>query len=275
MTARVTALIAARNEARRIGECLASLRAQTWTPLEIVVVDDGSTDDTADRAAAVDGVRVLRRPHAGKARAIAAGAEVATGDILLFPDADMVFAPDYVAAMVAPIVRDGAAGTAHATELVANPDNRWSRCWQRRAGLPPDRRLALTPAQLSEGSIVFRAVPAADFRRVGGFDDVGYLDDQTLAPKLGRRAVWVPDAVCRHYNVETAREVLALGIWSAHTILHRHGSRALLTYLPPLTWGRALRDAWRHRSASQAAYTLLYDTGVLRGILGRLPAGRR
>jgi glycosyltransferase involved in cell wall biosynthesis len=266
----VSVLIAARNERRRIGECLSSLVAQRYRPIEIIVIDDGSSDGTAEEAAKTPGVRVLRRAHAGKARSIAAGADVAQGEILFFLDADMVFEPDYVGRLATPIIHEDETGTAHGTELVANPENVWSRCWQKRAGLPPDRRLDLTEAQLAEGSIVFRAVRADAFRRVGGFDDIGYMDDQTLSAKLGARARWVPEARCRHYNVESLREVVALGRWGAHSIMHRHGRKALRSFLPPLIVWHALRDAVRHRSAAMAAYTAAYEWGVLTGLAARI-----
>ncbi len=47
----VTVIISARNEQRRVGECLESLDRQTYAPLETIVVDDGSTDRTAAIAA--------------------------------------------------------------------------------------------------------------------------------------------------------------------------------------------------------------------------------
>lgn len=266
----VSILIAARNERRRIGECLSSLVAQRYRPIEIIVIDDGSSDGTADEAAKTPGVRVLRRAHAGKARAIAAGADVAQGEIFFFLDADMVFEPDYVGRLATPIVHEDETGTAHGTELVANPENVWSRCWQQRAGLPPDRRVDLTDQQLADGSIVFRAVRAEAFRRVGGFDDVGYLDDQTLSAKLGARARWVPEARCRHYNVESLREVVALGRWGAHSIMHRHGKKALRSFLPPVILWHALREGVRHGSAAMAAYTAAYEWGVFRGMLARM-----
>ncbi len=271
--ATVTIIVPVRNERRRIGECLASLLDQTYEPLEVIVVDDGSSDGTADVADTFPHVRVLRRAHAGKAAAVAAAADVATGDILFFLDGDMVFPPDYVTLMAAPIAAGEATGTAHAEEEVANPDNRWSRCWQRRAGLPPERRLALTPKQLGEGSVVYRAVRADAFRRVGGFDDVGYHDDQTLAPKLGRRAQWVAAARCRHYNVESLGEVAALGRWGAHDVWERHGRRALLSYAPPVAWARALAEAVRRRSVAMGIYDAAYAWGMWRGLLDR--AGRR
>lgn len=265
----VTAIVAAYNEERHLGECLASLRAQTYAPLEILVVDDGSSDGTAALAESVPGVRLLRRPHTGKARTVNAAAEAARGEVLLFLDGDLVFAPDYVALLAAPILAGAALGTTHGTELVANPGNRWAACWQARAGLPPDRRQVITAQQLAEGSIVFRAVRRSDFLRVGGFDDIGFLDDQTLSPKLGARAVIVPDAVCRHYNAERLGEVFQAGVWGAQSILHLHGRGALVTYFPLFGLFHAVREGVRTWSVTRFTYDLVHGLGIFRGLLRR------
>ena len=265
----VTAIVAAYNEERHIAECVASLLAQRYAPLDILVVDDGSTDGTAAAVPRHPRVQILRRAHAGKAKAVNAAAAAARGEIVLFLDGDLVFDPDYVGALVAPILSGEEIGTSHATEFVANPENRWARCLQATAGLPSDRRLALTDAQVAAGSIIYRAVRRDDFLRVGGFDDIGYLDDQTLFPKLGRRGRFVRDAVCRHYNPERLREVVATGAWGAQSILHLHGRRALLRYLPPLSVARALRTGLRTRSASRVAYDVAHEWGVFWGLVGR------
>jgi glycosyltransferase involved in cell wall biosynthesis len=83
-------------------ECLHSIVAQTLTDLEIILVDDGSTDDTAaiagEYAAADDRITVIPGPAQGSAGAARnAGIEVATGDYLSFLDADDVFAPTLLA----------------------------------------------------------------------------------------------------------------------------------------------------------------------------------
>ena len=66
-------MVAVFNGARFLAECLASLRAQDYPAVEIVVVDDGSTDDSAGIAERFAGVRVLRRPHEGLGRTRNAG----------------------------------------------------------------------------------------------------------------------------------------------------------------------------------------------------------
>lgn len=90
--ARISVVVPARNEANRIGPLLAGL-SQPQGNIELVVVDDGSTDETAAIAAAAGG-RVLRveRPAGwtGKAWACWSGALATNGDVLVFLDADTV-----------------------------------------------------------------------------------------------------------------------------------------------------------------------------------------
>ena len=262
----VSLLVAAYNEERQIAACLRALLAQTWQPLEILVVDDGSTDRTRELAAAFDGVRVLRQEHVGKARAMNWGAREARGELIFFMDADIEYAPDYVARMVAPILAGDCLGTCHGTELVANPENPWAACWQLCAGLPVAVRLRVAPAQLAQGSRVYRALRREEFLRVGGFDDTGFLDDQTLYPKLGHLpAKWVIEAVCHHHNADRLAEVYTAGRWNAKSLAHLHGRRVLLRFMPPFSLLRAIRAAWHHRRWALLPYVLVNEWGIWLG----------
>ena len=99
----LSVIVPARNEAANIARCVASLRASTYPALELIVVNDHSTDDTgglARSAGAGDGrLRVvdapdLERGWLGKQWACAHGASLAGGSVLCFTDADTVHAPD-------------------------------------------------------------------------------------------------------------------------------------------------------------------------------------
>ena len=109
----VSIVIPARNEAHQIADCVASLRAQTLPPREIVVVDDGSTDGTADVVRALAGrlphddvpVVLIEGEHPpegwiGKNHAIVQGLPHATGEWILFTDADTIHAPELLASAV-------------------------------------------------------------------------------------------------------------------------------------------------------------------------------
>ncbi|MEQ8718839.1 MAG: glycosyltransferase family A protein [Acidimicrobiales bacterium] len=91
----VSCLIPAYNAARFITETLDSIVAQTHRPIEIVVVDDGSTDATADVVRHHDAeITLVEAEHAGLIPARDAAIEAATGDWIAFCDADDLWVPD-------------------------------------------------------------------------------------------------------------------------------------------------------------------------------------
>jgi len=99
-------IIPARNEEASLGACLGSLTTQTGIPFEILVMDDGSTDNTRAIAQSFASVRVidpgpLPEGWTGKNNAVTAGAHEAQGDWFLFTDADTVHRPGSLAKAVA------------------------------------------------------------------------------------------------------------------------------------------------------------------------------
>ena len=91
------------NGAARIEHCLDSLTTQlSGRKVEILVVDDGSTDDIAEVATRYPAVRLLRQKNAGPATARNRGAREARGEIVLFTDDDCVPMPDWLDAMLKP-----------------------------------------------------------------------------------------------------------------------------------------------------------------------------
>jgi hypothetical protein len=93
-------IIAAYNAAHLIGDAVASALQQVPAPMEVVVCDDGSTDDLPGALERFgDAVRYVRVEHGGEARAKNAAAAAARGDYLAVLDADDVFAPGRLAAM--------------------------------------------------------------------------------------------------------------------------------------------------------------------------------
>lgn len=101
-TLSVSVVIPARDEAGSIGRVLAGIRAQL-PDAELLVVDDGSADDTGARARAA-GARVVRHPYSkGVGAGVKAGFRHATGDVVLVMDADGQMDPAYIPAMLAKI----------------------------------------------------------------------------------------------------------------------------------------------------------------------------
>jgi len=102
---RVSVLIPARNEALTLPQLLAALADQSLQPLEVIVIDDHSSDDTAAIAPAA-GVTVLAseplpQGWCGKTWALQQGANRSQGELLVFLDADTEPSPTFLAHLVA------------------------------------------------------------------------------------------------------------------------------------------------------------------------------
>lgn len=132
----LSVVIPARNEAGNIGALIDEIVA-VLSPLgefEVIVVDDGSTDEMprelAAKAASVPGLRVLRHPvSAGQSAAIHSGVRAARGDIVCMLDGDGQNPPAYLPGLVAPLRRPGA----EAVGLVAGQRQKRQDTWSRRA----------------------------------------------------------------------------------------------------------------------------------------------
>jgi hypothetical protein len=214
----VAVLLPLRDEAHRVEPCLRALLAQRGVPaLEIVVLDDGSTDTTADLVRSIAGDRVrlitgspLPPGWLGKPHACAQLAAATRAEILVFVDADVVLAPDAVAAAVAllegfdlvspyPTIVAGSVG-----ERLVQPLLQWS--WLTFLPLRAMER-SRRPSLAAAGG-QFLAARAGTYRRAGGHAAVRdrVLEDIELARALKRAGgrIALADgstlATCRMYT---------------------------------------------------------------------------
>jgi len=181
------------NAARFIRAALASVFAQTYRPLEVVVVDDGSRDDTAavaEAAAAGDTpFHLIRQTNQGISAARNAGIARATGEFLAFVDSDDLITPDRLARQVA-----AAADHPDATLFFGHMMNFRNADWPpERPGLPPAPEVM--PGKIPGTLLVRRA----DFLRIGPFDpaiSVGEFVDWYARARAAGLTEWVlPDLV--------------------------------------------------------------------------------
>ena len=185
-----------RNESRYIARCLDSLNKQTYKNFEIILIDDGSTDDTIEIASLYN-VSILKQQHAGPGKARNRWAKEAKGDILIFVDADMYFDKDYIKNLTQPILEEKEIGTAHGQELVGNPKNKLAIAWCINRIPHPEKR-----------SGVYRAIKKDIFLESWWFDaSKGYFDDNLSKINDGKWALTILDAICYHNNPESIQEI--------------------------------------------------------------------
>ncbi|MGP3974152.1 bifunctional polysaccharide deacetylase/glycosyltransferase family 2 protein [Streptomyces sp. 8N114] len=201
VTGPVTVLVPAHNEEAGIGATVHSLLASTYQDLQIIVIDDGSTDSTAT---VVDGitdprVTLVRRPNAGKPGALNTGLAHALHDIVVMVDADTVFEPDALHRLVQPLAHP-AIGAVSGNTKVGNRRHLLGK-WQHLEyvlGFNLDRRMF-------EVLECMPTVPGAigAFRRdalmgVGGVSEATLAEDTDLTMALWRagwRVVYEESAV--------------------------------------------------------------------------------
>ena len=229
---KLAAVVPNYNSAGLVLRCVEALRRQrvaAGDAFEIVVVDDGSTDGSAQRLA--DGLggnaRLVALPeNRGRATARNRGADATDADVLLFVDSDCIAEGDGLAAAIIDAARRGAQLVYG--EVVAPGDGFWDRL-QRTAFAA--RRRAFAAGDGAAYTTQCVAVASPLFRRVGGFDAAfGYgFEDRDLFLRLldaGATAAFAPAARVRHEDrldlATLARKMEEAGRLSARTFATRH-----------------------------------------------------
>lgn len=119
----VSTIIPVYNRAAMLREAVASVLAQTWRPIEIIIVDDGSSDNTVHAAEDLQSqhpeiTHVLRQKNSGPGPARQAGVEVAQGEFIQFLDSDDLLLPDKFALQVQGLRDDIEAGISYGKTYV-------------------------------------------------------------------------------------------------------------------------------------------------------------
>ncbi|HXM98594.1 MAG TPA: glycosyltransferase family 2 protein [Candidatus Dormibacteraeota bacterium] len=142
MSNKISVVICAYNYARFLPRCLQSVLSQSRPADEIIVVDDGSTDQTQDVVAGFRSVRYVRQENAGKAAAFNRGFQTATGTILCHLDADDYWLPNKLECVTTILATTTAGGMTHGAHYVDAAGNRLYQTW-------PETDLPKTPVRLS------------------------------------------------------------------------------------------------------------------------------
>lgn len=117
---KVSVVIPAYNAGKTIDACLGSVVHQNFPDYEVIVVDDGSLDDTVQRAKKYP-VRLIKMSHQGESAARNAGIKTSQGEIIVFVDSDCVVEKDLIVNMIGPL-QDPEIGVTQAWWEVMNKD---------------------------------------------------------------------------------------------------------------------------------------------------------
>jgi GT2 family glycosyltransferase len=213
----VSAVMVNWNGAEHLRLALPTLKRQTYSPFEILVVDNGSTDSSAEVAAENDVAWLGLEHNSGLAAACNKGAASAGGEYLIFLNNDMRFPPDFVHALITILGRGKDVFASDARQLD------WEGFKQIHLGTRL-RRLSLTRSlvartlipgldfqqeptagatEVIQGCAAAMAVRRSMFEQLGGFDDrlsMGWEDTEICwrAWLRGWRTLLAPEAVCWH-----------------------------------------------------------------------------
>ena len=202
MSPRVSVVMPAYNAAWSIGAAASGVLWQTYRDLELVVVDDGSTDGTADVVGALEGpVKLIRQENAGVAAARNRGIEAASGELITFCDADDLWFAEHLAALLDVWERHGGIATSNCYWLFPRGIHPSRMRYKGRFPEPARQRRAILEQNFVSTMSVFpRAL----------VDEIGPFDEER------RRAedwdFWLR-AIYAGHRVSLQREPLALYRW--------------------------------------------------------------
>lgn len=238
---RLSVVIPTRNGAATLAACLQSLRSCSLPPHEIIVVDDASSDGSADIARG-QGCRVLRmNENVGAARAKNHGARAAAGDWLYFTDDDVIAGPDALAQVAQDLTGEAVAGVVGVLardipfrDFPSNYKNLWMRFTYTRL-----------PAAGKRIGVFYTSVAAIRrdvFLQLGGFDE--HYSGASIAEdtEFGQRA-WAaghaleldPRVVVTHCKHYTLVQVLSTDFLRARALMLmrlRKWGQAFFTSVP-------------------------------------------
>lgn len=265
----ISVIVPSFNSGKTIVGCMESLLQQTLKS-EIIVIDDGSCDNSQKLIKNFSSIKFLSQTHQGPGAARNTGAAKAKGEVLVFVDADMKFDKNFIKNLTLPIIRGKTKGSWSGEELVANWENLWARCWNYNQNRPTAKMIGSSGQRR-----VFRALLKSEFKRVNGFDSIGYTDDWSLVNKLGYQPS-VTQAKFYHYNPDSLLAVFSHSRWLGKR-RYKFGKFGTLVTIIKSNAGFSLIigliQALKFRTPAMVLFKLVYDLGITLGALENLCCG--
>jgi len=259
----ISVIVPAYNEEAHIDECLVSIKKQTYKKIELIVIDDGSVDNTKKIASKYADVLLVQK-HQGPGVARNKAATIAKGEILVFVDADMYLDKNFVKSIVEPIFSKKAQATFTNEEFVANKENIWAIC----ANIDNDVPQGLRMKKIQNFSAVARAIKKNIFFQIGGINPkLGYGDDHIFSQINSYEVKSAKGAICYHYNPETLQDVYLSARWIGRNPLIEKNLKSIIRYSPINSLINSMRKIKAGAPLFFMLYKVIFDFGVLSGII--------
>lgn len=198
---RATVVIVARNEAPRIGRALRSVLDQDVPGVDVVVVDDGSTDGTADVARAFDDVRVVSNAGEGMAAGLNLAVDLARSDLVVKLDADDWHLAGSIEALVAPLESDPDLAVVAGGAVIVDEAGRRIDTHATPPTSDHVRVVTMVHCPIEHTACAYRRDAVRDVGGYQPFRGIDIVEDYDLWVRLlraGRRIHGVPDVVAVH-----------------------------------------------------------------------------
>ncbi|MBA7606548.1 hypothetical protein ES703_13698 [subsurface metagenome] len=194
----VSVIIPTYNRSHVICKAIESVLQQTYQNIELIVVDDGSTDDTPSKLAVYgQRVRVLRQDNSGPSIARNRGVEASHGEILAFLDSDDLWLPTKIEQQVHILENvDNSVPCCLCNALIrGNPDNKRTSFALAPLQAIYDKGIWLNVTSVLSTRCVFFiqavAIRRSSFEKIGGFDEsLWIMEDHDLALRLSLQGPW-------------------------------------------------------------------------------------
>lgn len=270
----VSVVIPVWNRSALVLRCLEGIRAQTRAPRSVVVVDDGSTDDTADCIEAwirahghAIGAVLLRRPHAGAAAARNAGLAIVDAPLVAFLDSDDCWPPDFLERATTALARQPGAVAASADRL--REDLRDGR--RKRDDLAPFARDPIRWMFSRDAGVGSSTVFRADAVRAAGLypEHVATGHDCVLFCRVALLGAWLhcpgePVTFLRHHTPASGQAGHLFEQYPDHTLRWARLYEGLATELgperlPAVLRRRTLEVWWRRAGAAMRQVERMHE----------------
>jgi glycosyltransferase involved in cell wall biosynthesis len=168
----VSVVIPAYNAERFLGEAIESVLAQTYAPVETIVVDDGSSDGTAAVAAAYDEVTLIAQRNSGPSAARNRGFAACGGEFVAFHDSDDMMTPDKLSVQVGHILANPSVGCVLAGQELLVEEGAELPFWVEGSKVPTVMPTT-PPEHAAEPKVhtMTMVVRRETFESIGGFDE--------------------------------------------------------------------------------------------------------